>query len=431
MLTVFIVSLVLTPVGQAPPSGKAEITCPSDGTKKSSPVKNGRAVWCEAPNFFGGTARNGPYREYRSNGTLRWAGQFINGRPDGRWKRFGPGGQVVEERTYVNGRMASQRRAGGSAGEAGATGARVSPGSRDNLDIASQEGPNGEDLSAFEGPDGEDLSEFEGLYDEDPVERSGAPRTEPPAQRAFGFPADDDLGADRVPYQTSVGLLRKGQSSVSVGGAFLYFFPLFDLSYRYGIERFLAFDMALSTAGIYNFASLGLTGKVYGNETFSANLRLAFETQAFFPSVYDLEELGGLVFDNVLLGPKPGLGVSFGTSRFQISAGFDAPFTVFAVAFFPDEISQLTGIDSVSGSGFTVSVRPSLTAELKLGRKKTFFTEVAVDTLVHRDDGVPVARSSDPQSSEPLSTDPLVLVTLGVTFDVGASTRRFDRFDRL
>jgi hypothetical protein len=377
--------LVVSVTGQT--SGSGGFECPPDAKRKSGRIETGFAVWCEAPDFFGGTSKNGPYREFRSDKTLLWAGSFVNGRPDGVWVKFDPEGQPTERRTYVNGNLIATERL--------------------------QSAPEG-----FEGP--EDESELEGF--EGPSESGVGPQdggvTVRPKARARpkqGYAFDDDpFSGDRpVAYQLSVGSLRQGQSSFGLAGRLIYFLPMLDISYRYGLADPVAFDLRAATVAFFNYGSVGLSYRLAGDEKVSLHGRTAFDVEALFPSIlFDASGLGAFGFDLVSLSPTPGLGISFGNRKYQVSLGTDVRLIVFSAFFGSDE----DGLNS-SGTGLSVAVRPRASAEFRLGRSKSLFLEAMVDTLVRED-----------VESQPVRGGTIVFFTVGVTFDLTKSSRRFDAF---
>src|SRR5437764_35466 len=58
------------------------------------------------PDLSGQWAKNGPWRAWYNNGRLRAQGEFLDGRRDGDWWVWDPGGELIATVRYRHGRIA-------------------------------------------------------------------------------------------------------------------------------------------------------------------------------------------------------------------------------------------------------------------------------------------------------------------------------------
>jgi len=361
----------------------AKFACPADAERKVERRADATLVYCEGPDLRGGRAKNGPYRELRPDNTLRWAGKYLNDRPDGTWLRFDRDKQVLERRVYRNGRLLSRTLEEGVTVQG------------DGVPAATFD--DDEDLSEFEGPEGEEAVGGPGLgpqgsLDQGRVERGPRTRT------AF---SEDDFASQHYGFAQSVGGLVQGDSVFGVGGTVLYFVPLLDLRYRYGLADPIAFDVRLSTLGIYNRLHLGLRSRLVGDETFSLFLDSQLSSNAFFfPGSDAFFNAQG--FD---MAGVPGLGVSFGSPEVQVSLGLQVP------------IYFLTVVTSGFGDGATTSaiprLRPFLGVDVVVGERTSLYLSFEGETDF----------DSEPDPGSISSDEPLFFWSIGVAFDFNRRQR--------
>ncbi|MEM1024350.1 MAG: hypothetical protein AAGD10_11555 [Myxococcota bacterium] len=362
--------LLVSLLNQAP---AAKFKCPLDAERKVEQRPNAIAVYCLGPNLVGGVAKNGPYLELRPDDrSPRWAGSYINGRPDGNWRRFDRQKNVVERRVYRNGRLLSrtlEEAAEGVDGRSSAFG--------------------DEDLSEFEGPD-EPEAQGGGLGPQGALEDTTDKRGLTPR---YGL-SEDDFQAQHHGFANSVGGLVQGDSVFGVGATVLYFVPTLDLRYRYGLAKPIAFDVRLSTIGIFNRLHLGLRSRLFGDERFSLFLDTQLASNAFFfPGGSGIVDVQG--FD---LAGIPGLGVSFGGPRVQLSLGAQVPLYFF-------EFITSEGLDA-SDSFLSPRIRPFIGLDVVAGEKTSIYATLEVEADL------------DPSSLASLSEATFFWWSIGVAFDL-------------
>jgi hypothetical protein len=76
------------------------LTCPKGAVLRTHTSAQSRTAWCVADNLFGIQKKNGPYKRWRSDGTLESEGEFIDGRRHGRWVDYDPSGNITGETEY-------------------------------------------------------------------------------------------------------------------------------------------------------------------------------------------------------------------------------------------------------------------------------------------------------------------------------------------
>ncbi len=132
--------------------------------------------------------------------------------------------------------------------------------------------------------------------------------------------------------------------------------PTADLSLVYGINDALDYELRVSTVGILTLIDTGVKVRILGNRNLALGARLdASGLLAVLPKD-DGTEVSGL------FGVTPGLILSTGGRRFQISAGLDLP-VVLGTASDLGGV-RATGPDSVFG----YVLRPWVGVELPIGR---------------------------------------------------------------
>lgn len=86
------------------------IECPPGAKLRGAAPPRGKAQWCEAPDLFGGMKKNGPFRRWYADGSLRSTGEFLDGERHGRWQKWDEEGNLLGERTYRFGEVHSEQR---------------------------------------------------------------------------------------------------------------------------------------------------------------------------------------------------------------------------------------------------------------------------------------------------------------------------------
>ena len=361
----------------------AQFSCPDDAVRKVERRADATLVYCEGPDLMGGQAKNGPYRELRPDRTLRWAGSYVNDRPDGTWLRFDRNKQVVERRVYNLGRLLSR--------------------TLEDEEMIQGEGAAGpaldgdEDLSEFEGPEAEEAPDGPGVgprgaFDEEKIQRG------PETRAQF---SEGDFAPQHYGFANSVGPLVQGDSVFGVGATVLFFVPTLDLRYRYGVADPLAFDVRMSSLGIYSRLHLGFRSRLVGDEKFSLFLDTHLGSNAFFIP-------GGSTFVSAQgfeLAGVPGLGFSFGSPDVQFTFGSQVP--IYFLTVFTSDFG-----DGVA-TGAIPRVRPFFGLDVVVGDKTSLYTTLEVETDLNTD--------PEPES---ISADTLLFFwSIGVAFDFNRRSR--------
>lgn len=71
--------------------------CPPETVERG---KKGDAQWCEAKGAEGVFLKVGPYKSWHSNGKVAQEGQYLGGKPTGRWVAYDKDGEKQWENTY-------------------------------------------------------------------------------------------------------------------------------------------------------------------------------------------------------------------------------------------------------------------------------------------------------------------------------------------
>lgn len=325
-----------------PPS----MDCPSDGQLRrivGEDPQGGTEVWCEAPDFFGGTTRNGPYRYFDDGGRLRVAGEFLNGRRHGAWTFYGPDGELEETRRYRNGRLVSRQR---TAGRVATSASRSIPSrSRPSQDVHS--GPK----------EGTTRSEMSWEVDDDQMGGTGV--------RKGGTWLFSAAGPGKA-------------ATFGLAARLVLFVPMADFVFRGGITDFYSIRLRGSSVGILNLADLDNEVRLFQSGGWSTSLVAGGSLSAIF----------GLGTEAVYFGPKPGVRFSFGGPRVQVTAGLDVPLYVFS-SLATSQVQTDFGTTSAGGgqTGLWVALRPEVGVEFPVGKTVHMYVQATLEHMVVEESG--------------------------------------------
>lgn len=135
--------------------------------------------------------------------------------------------------------------------------------------------------------------------------------------------------------------------------------PTVDLNVVHGLSRSLDYELRISTIGILSLVDTGVKVRVLGNQAFALGARLDATGLLFILPGDDGTETAGL------FGVTPGVLMSTGGRRFQLSAGLDVPIVLGAA-------SNVGGIRATADDSiFGYILRPWVGAEFPLSRSTT------------------------------------------------------------
>lgn len=132
--------------------------------------------------------------------------------------------------------------------------------------------------------------------------------------------------------------------------------PTVDLNLVHGLNRSLDYELRVSTIGLLSLIDTGVKFRIVGNQAFALGGRLDATGLLFILPEDDGTETAGL------FGVTPGVIVSTGGRRFQLSAGLDVPIVLGAATNVGGV--RATADDSIVG----YILRPWVGAEFPLSR---------------------------------------------------------------